>query len=76
MSKDLGIRAAVRKAIGEGSDHWTLRLAGAREMYPHWVGTPNYACTRSATQHELDHGWMSFWTRNPERSPRRSGIVS
>jgi hypothetical protein len=76
MNKDLGIRAAVRAAIASGSDHWTMWLEGAREMLPYWVNTPNYALTRPATPHDLESGWMTYWTRNPERSPRRSGVVS
>jgi hypothetical protein len=54
MSKDLGIRAAVRAAIASGSNHWTLWLDKADLQFPAWYRSPQAACVPSLSPDQFD----------------------
>jgi hypothetical protein len=69
----LGIVAAVKAAIEEDSDHWTLWLAGDSicGLCSEWAYTPNYALQRRQRPDEIDAWEMYYATKLPEVSPRK-----
>jgi hypothetical protein len=54
MSRDLGIRAAVREAIAHGSDHWTIWLERAGLQFPAWYRSNQSACVPPITHDARD----------------------
>jgi hypothetical protein len=68
MSKDLGIRAAVRAAVERESDLWFTRLNGFLGTNDDWRGTPYWACTanRPVTGDMRDGCRMRDYTAHPE----------
>jgi hypothetical protein len=67
MSKDLGIREAVRKAIAAGSDHWTIWLDSAGLRFPAWYRSPQAALVPPMSPDQRDLVRMTYSLR-AERS--------
>jgi hypothetical protein len=74
MSRDLGIRAAVRAAVEADSDSWFARLDGFYATR-NWRNTPSWACcmNRPVSADERD-GWaMRDFAAHPEWRGLRVG---
>jgi hypothetical protein len=72
----LGIVAAVKAAIAQDSDHWTLWLAGGSLVgyEKEWRYTPNYALQPCQRPDETDAWEMYYSTKLPHISPRKGYV--
>lgn len=67
----LGVVAAVKAAVAEDTDYYTLYLAGRTIMdFPEWRNTPHSALTKRSSADQADAFDMSFYVSHPEFSPR------